>query len=245
MVVKASQVRSGMRVLDLASGTGEPCLELARVVGPGGQVVATDIAREPLAVAAVTAAVRGITNLAFKQADALALPFEDASFDVVTCRLGVMYFSEPMRALRESRRVLKTGGRAAFLAWGLSERNPYFAIPAAAAGSLLGLPILRHDRFGRTGALSTLFQQSGFCQVREESHALKLVFGGGPEVVWDAIRDNQPTLRHLARVVPPERFAAIQRACVEATRRYWDGVAVRFPAEVVVVVGQRGVPHGS
>src|SRR5438105_429607 len=77
VLVEAAQVRRGMRILDLASGAGEPCLTLAERVGPDGQVTATDLVPEMLAAAEDGARERGLRNIRFQQADAEALPFAD------------------------------------------------------------------------------------------------------------------------------------------------------------------------
>ncbi len=99
-----------MKVLDLACGSGEPSLSLARAVGPMGHVIATDIVPGMLEIAEENARRKGLSNIEFRIADAEAIPFPDESFDVVTCRFGVMFFSDPERAMREARRVLKNDG---------------------------------------------------------------------------------------------------------------------------------------
>ena len=117
-IVSLAQVKPGMSVLDLASGSGQPALTLARKVGPEGRVTATDLVPPMLAIAEENARKEGIGNMTFQQADAEELPFSDESFDVVTCRFGVMFFPSCRRALGEIKRVLKPGGRVAFGAWG-------------------------------------------------------------------------------------------------------------------------------
>jgi ubiquinone/menaquinone biosynthesis C-methylase UbiE len=112
LIISGAQLRQGMNVLDLASGSGEPALTAAQVVGPDGHVAATDISSEMLLVAEENARSLGLGNLTFRQMDAQELPFQDESFDAVTCRLGLMFFPDPRAALREVRRVLRPGGRA-------------------------------------------------------------------------------------------------------------------------------------
>src|SRR5690606_2241998 len=99
-LIEAAQVRSGARVLDLASGAGEPAIPIARAVGPSGEVVATDLVPEMLKGARRRAAEEGLANIRFEQADMEALPFADESFDAVTCRIGLMYAPDPLRALK-------------------------------------------------------------------------------------------------------------------------------------------------
>jgi ubiquinone/menaquinone biosynthesis C-methylase UbiE len=99
-----------MRILDIACGSGEPSLSLARAVGRTGRVVATDIVPGMLQVAEENARKERLSNIEFRVADAEAIPFPDGYFDAVTCRFGAMFFSDPARAMREARRVLKNRG---------------------------------------------------------------------------------------------------------------------------------------
>jgi ubiquinone/menaquinone biosynthesis C-methylase UbiE len=125
-LVDAAEVSPGMVVLDLASGTGEPALSIARRVGPVGRVTATDISEPMLSVLRENAANEGVSNIDTEVGDAHGLRFADATFDRVTSRFGVMFFIEIQKALGEVRRVLKPGGRAAFLAWGKPTPDTFF-----------------------------------------------------------------------------------------------------------------------
>src|SRR5271169_3009120 len=87
-LVEFAQPRPGMRVLDLASGTGEPAISLAIRVGAEGQVTALDLSADLLEIAKGRARERGLENFVIQQADAHALPFADNSFDLATCRFG-------------------------------------------------------------------------------------------------------------------------------------------------------------
>src|SRR5580693_5941661 len=85
-LVEYARPQAGMRVLDLASGTGEPAISLAARVGGEGHVTALDLSSELLQIATERAQQRGLTNFSTKQADAQQLPFSDQSFDLVTSR---------------------------------------------------------------------------------------------------------------------------------------------------------------
>lgn len=91
-LVEYAQPRPGMKVLDLASGTGEPAISLAARVNPDGQVTALDLSSELLEIASERAQQRGLTNFSTRQADAQQLPFPEQSFDLITSRFGVMFF---------------------------------------------------------------------------------------------------------------------------------------------------------
>lgn len=126
LVVETAQVQPGMRVLDLASGTGEPALSLARAVELEGHAVATDLVPEMLATAQQKAEAQGLSNMEFRVTDAENLPFPDAAFDRVTCRFGLMFFPNVQKALAGIHRVLKPGERATFLVCGTYDESPWF-----------------------------------------------------------------------------------------------------------------------
>src|SRR5437763_16946886 len=90
-LARHARILPGMQVLDLASGTGDPAISLARLVGPKGKVTATDLSAGMVDVARVNASRSGVVNIDFRQADMQVLPFADSSFDAVTSKIGIMY----------------------------------------------------------------------------------------------------------------------------------------------------------
>src|SRR5579864_1937723 len=108
-LVEYAQPTPGMRVLDLASGTGEPAISLASRVGPTGHVTALDVSADLLEIAGKRARNRGLKNFTTQDADAHSLPFPDGKFDLATSRFWVMFFRQAEGALRELRRVLRPG----------------------------------------------------------------------------------------------------------------------------------------
>lgn len=170
-LMAAVGVAPGMRILDLASGAGEPALTMAGRVGPGGHVTASDLVPEMLAVVEGRARQAGIANMSFRQADMEALPFADASFDAATCRLGLMYVPEPARAAAEARRVLRPGGRAAFLVWGPHEDNTQFVVLDDVFHNVMGLEAhegaFTPTRLGAAGEVARVLLAAGFDEVEE------------------------------------------------------------------------------
>jgi len=124
-LIEEARIVAGQSVLDVAGGSGEPSLTIAATVGPTGSVTCTDAIAEMVTAAKSEAQRRGLTNVAFRQCAADALPFESQSFDAVVCRLGAMFFPDPLAALREMLRVTKTGGVVSLAVWDKSELNPF------------------------------------------------------------------------------------------------------------------------
>jgi ubiquinone/menaquinone biosynthesis C-methylase UbiE len=126
LLVPALDGKSDVRILDLASASGEPAATLASAL-PKAQVLSTDIAAPYLQLGQARARCLGLANLQFETADAENLQqYGDASFDAVTIALGIMFLPEHDKALSEIARVLKPGGTLLLTVWGPHDRVPFF-----------------------------------------------------------------------------------------------------------------------
>jgi SAM-dependent methyltransferase len=158
----------GSRVLDVAAGAGGQTLDIAERVGPGGHVLATDLSPEILARAQANAARAGHANVQTQVADGQDLGVEPASFDAVVCRLGLMLFPDPLRALREMHRALRPGGAACTVVFSQADRNPCITMLLSTALKHAGLP--PRDPYapgsllslGQPGRIDALFSDAGF-----------------------------------------------------------------------------------
>jgi demethylmenaquinone methyltransferase/2-methoxy-6-polyprenyl-1,4-benzoquinol methylase len=112
-------VGPGDRALDVATGTGDLAVELARRVGPGGEVVGSDFSEEMLTVAR-----RKAPAISFEWGNALELPYEDGRFDAATVGFGARNFSDLERGLAEMARVVRPGGRVVVLEITTPQRPP-------------------------------------------------------------------------------------------------------------------------
>jgi demethylmenaquinone methyltransferase/2-methoxy-6-polyprenyl-1,4-benzoquinol methylase len=138
-----ARVGPGDHALDVATGTGDLALELARRVAPGGEVVGSDFSEAMLTRARTKAARSGAlgVGLRFEWADALALPYDDDTFDAATVGFGARNFSDLRRGLAEMARVVRPGGRVVVLEITSPTRPPlstFFALWFDRAVPLLG-----------------------------------------------------------------------------------------------------------
>src|SRR3954451_8180556 len=131
--------------LDIAAGTGEPGLSIAKR-SPKGRVVLTDLAVEMLHVAARRAAGQGIDNVDTAVCSADDLPFDDATFDSVSVRFGYMFFPNMAEATAEFARELRPGGRLCSSVWVKPEENPWTSIVMQAIASEVAVPPPDPDR---------------------------------------------------------------------------------------------------
>ena len=125
--------RSVSRVLEIAAGTGVVTRCLASVLAPNVSIVATDLNQPMLDRAAAIGTTRPVQ---WQQADALQLPFPDASFDAVACQFGVMFFPDKPKAFAEAQRVLTSGGVFVFNVWDRIEDNEFSQIVTTALASV-------------------------------------------------------------------------------------------------------------
>jgi SAM-dependent methyltransferase len=225
-------------VLELAAGTGISTVALRSALPHTTRIVATDLNPPMLEIA--QAKLPTGANVTFQQADAMALPFPDAAFDLIVIQFGVMFFPDKPAAYKEARRVLKPGGALLFSAWGTLAANPYAEIANAAGEHFLpdNPPKFYLTPFGYADP----------AQVRADVSA-----GGFSDVSYDVVRFNKrvPDWRHFAQGaiygnpmladliaggVDPE--AVITHIADELTRRFGPSPA-SLPLEATVYAARK------
>jgi SAM-dependent methyltransferase len=179
--------------LDIAAGTGEPGLSIARLA-PKGRVVLTDLSAEMLDVAARRADAQGVANIETRVCSADDLPFADAMFDSVSVRFGYMFFPDAAKATAELARVLKEGGRICSSVWVEPEQNPWTTILMRALATEVALAPSDPDapsmfRCAAPGHVSAVYEAAGLRDVAEWDVDVALVTSS-PAEYWEMMSEH-------------------------------------------------------
>ncbi len=241
-LIERLAIRDDGRHLDVASGTGEPGLTIARRA-PGGCVVLTDLSAQMLAIAEERARAAGVGNVEVRVSTADDLPFDDASFDTASVRFGHMFFPDPAAANREIARVLVPGGRLGAAVWAEAEANPWISIVMDAVAD--EMPPAPPDpdapgifRFPAPGMASALLADAGLTDVVEWDVPVALVTAD-PDQYWEVMgEDVSPAVVALRGLNAPARQRVRDVAIAGVAAFEEDGV-VRVPGLARCVVGTK------
>lgn len=230
----------GERVLELACGPGGLGLAAAARVAPGGDVVLSDVAAEMTAIAAARADELGLRNVSTLVLDLEGIAQPDARYDVVLCREGLMFATDPARAAAEIRRVLRPGGRVAIAVWGPRERNPWLGLVFDAVAAQLGRPVPPPGipgPFSLADGLEELLLGAGLVDVTVGDLAVPLRAASFEEW-WARTSALAGPLATILASQPEPAAQALTARLRDATRAYETPVGLEFPG-LALVAGAR------
>ena len=239
-MIEGLDIAEDRQHLDIASGTGEPGLSIAKR-SPNGRVVLTDLVPEMLDIAARRARARGIVNIETAVCSADDLPFNDATFDSVSVRFGYMFFPDLAKATAEFARVLRPGGRLCSSVWVKPEENPWttIALQAVATEAVVATPgpdAPNMFRCAAPGYVSALYGDAGLRDIAEWEVEVELVTQS-PAQYWEMISEHVSlAVAALRQVDDPARERIRARAIAKVSAFEKDG-NVRVPGVARCIVG--------
>lgn len=241
-LIRNARLHDACHLLDVAAGTGEPGLSAARVLTQG-KVTVTDLSERMLEVAAENAARHGIKNFETRQCDAGAMPFDDGSFDAVTCRFGFMFFPDIGLGLKEMRRVSRPGARICSAVWGAPERNPWATTIMSAIAAHVDVPPVPPGapglfRCAAPGFMAGAYADAGLRNVVETEISGEIEFQS-PEQYWRFMTEiAAPVVAGLARADESTQEAIRDAVLARARQTSEDGRA-RFGWSARAITGER------
>jgi ubiquinone/menaquinone biosynthesis C-methylase UbiE len=244
-LIEDADIVEGDVVLDVAGGAGEPSLTIAKTVGPTGSVICTDVTAEMVAAAQSEAQRHGVTNIAFRQCAAHSLPFESNSFDAVVCRLGVMFFPDPLAGLREMLRVTKPEGVLSLAVWDKGELNPFSYLITDVLARHFGAATPADPnapgafRFAEHGSLARILAEAGAVDVSERVLKFQIAAPISSEHFWELRSETSGTLREKLATLSPVQADLVAQEAQEAVRQYFSNDQMSIPAQIIIVTGRK------
>lgn len=187
-LVELAEIKPGQKVLDIATGIGEPAVTAARAVGDRGQVMATDISPEMLAIGKERARREGLSNIEFKEGDIETLDLPSSFFDAALCRWGLMFLPNLSIALHNIQRTLVSGGKLAAAVWAEPEKVPQLNLAISTVREELQLPYPPSDIPGPfsladLNKLKNSLQQAGLGNILSENIRVTFEFNSSEDYV--------------------------------------------------------------
>lgn len=241
VLIDKLEAAPGHRILDVACGTGEPALTLARRLGKDARITAVDAAEGMVGAARRKAKREGLESIRFEAMAAESLTFEDDTFDRVICRFGVMLFKDPVAGLAEMWRVLRPGGRFSLAVWGDMDATTSFRIvteilePRLPKGS--GSPFMQVTSLGQPGALEAALETAGFQGFEITRHQLDYTFADFA-TYWELVEQSGVLKKQFDALSEDDR-RAVRDEVGTAVRAYHQDGRLVLPHAYLVASGSR------
>ncbi|HXH16399.1 MAG TPA: class I SAM-dependent methyltransferase [Sphingomonas sp.] len=239
-----ADIGPGMKVLDVAAGTGDQSCDIACRVGPGGSVLATDVSPRMLALAAANLSDAGLGNAYTLLTGGETHGLDNANFDAAVCRLGLMFFGDPLTGLQAIHRTLRPGGRFCAMIFAGPSANPCIGITVSIALRHAGLPA--SDPYvpgallslGKPGLIEGLFNSAGFVDVEMRSVSAPFTLASVEDYLR-FVRTAAGPVMTILDGMSPDTWQAVQAEMAAALSAYATTDGWEAPTELLLVAGAR------
>jgi len=236
-IINYLQPKDGQKILDIAAGTGEPALSIAASI-KNGVVTITDISEEMMEIAREKAIAKELSNIETVICDTSDLPFENGSFDAVSCRFGFMFFPDIQLAANEIYRVLKPGGRFATTVWNFPEKNFWVTAIMGTIMRLMEIPppppeVPGMFRCCKPGRMRDILEKAGFNDI-EEREVLSTLKTESVDEYWEMMTEIGASVvaalsqadEGMRSKIKEEVFRLIKQKCPETVSLEASAIAI-------------------
>lgn len=242
-MLELAGITTGYRVLDIAAGAGGQSITTAQKVGPSGYVLATDISSNILQYAKQMAQQAGVNNIETKVMDGENLTLEDETFDAVISRVGLIYFPDQQKALKEMLRVLKRGGKVAAIVYSTPEKNKFFSVPVSIIRNRAKLPPPLPGQpgpfsLGAEGVIEKTFSQAGFKNVKSEVINSPLLLPSAKECIRFE-KESFGALHQMLSTLSDSDKESVWEEIERELQKFETENGFAGPCEMVVAVGEK------
>jgi SAM-dependent methyltransferase len=225
-LVDKADPQPGQTILEIAAGTGDLGLHVAERVGEEGRVISADLTPEMVDVARANGQALGLTNVEYRVMDAEKMDLGDDSVDGVVCRWGYMLMADPVAALKETRRVLRGGGRLAFAVWAGADRNPWAAVPGMTLVQLGHAPPPQPGMPGifamaDPARIRGVVSEAGFSEPELEEITVDWRYADSDDL-WDTLTRITGVLAQTINALPDAEQQATRAAIMENVAQFRD-----------------------
>ncbi|MFZ5594086.1 MAG: class I SAM-dependent methyltransferase [Pseudomonadota bacterium] len=240
-LLKALDAQMGDAVLDVASGTGEPALTLARRMGDTVRITGTDAAEPMVRVAQRKVEQENLPHIHFHCMAAESLTFNDNAFDKVMCRFGVMLFEDSLQGLRQIHRVLKPAGRFSIVVWSTPETMPTlcwaYQVFKNRVPSEKYPPLAKVTSLGLPGVLEDLLRQAGFTNFAIRAHTFHYRFPSF-DAYWNVVEQSDILKMQYDALAEKER-GAIRQEIAALASGFMKPEGLVIPHEFLLATGMK------
>ena len=246
-LVELAEIKPGSRVLDIATGIGEPALTAANQVGKNGHVLATDISQQMLSFAKQRAVSLGLQNvIEFTEGDAETIDLPSSTFDAALCRWGLMLLPDPDAALSNIYGSLVVGGHFSAAVWSSPDRVPFASVPINILMKKTNIPPpppITPGPFSLSdeNSLKNSFLASGFKDLAIEKMNVAFDFNSPDDFATFTFEHGGPVLQKMLVGQKEEIRKEIFNAISKAAEEYVDEATgkIRFENEAILIVGRK------
>src|SRR5258706_6572782 len=237
LLLTLAMLKDSEKVIDIACGTGLISFRAAAAVGDTGSVLGTDISDKMISSSIETARKENWGNVRFVRMDAEELNVPDNSYEVALCSLGLMYFPDPLKAMKEMHRVLKPGGRGIASVWGQRINCGWAEIFPIVDKRVASEVCPMFFQLGNKQVLQMTFESAGFSDLQSERLPTLLHYNTTAEACGAAFEGGPVALAYAKFNDAVKQEARAEY--VASIKKYQMGESFEVPGEFVVTRGYK------